>query len=572
MPEITENTMLRGWARECGKGFPYPSPDLFCRRGVLFDEERWRQQLVRNNHIPVEGGEPRQPDEKAIDILLGQRRRQFRKENPWFTIRTTEEGAITVQQEGGRNRPVIEMARYIGKRFEKRSIALMNGDGFENRSLQGIQAAIRGVIQDEFTRNEQRMIVPYAALESAGLVLSSLVPIHIAGDRRVQMVAKVAKVPQSVIDRERLKLTAASPRVSFEHNERSYRLNWNYNYKPGISGQYGTENPAIEVVHTPEFSNQQAMYRISAPANGDWTVTEEVHRLGSAVFWAVGPDGQRHRWISSFDQNENPPMYFLAQLPDRGGIRYVTHAIRLLAPKIVQKAREDGRRVFRQGDIFTIETDMKDEDFSPDQITRRHHVFSYQNPPNVFSGGTSGTTWTTMALDVNMTSSTVSTAEGAWMLAVAPPLVVEPGNQRWYLEQRARLSKKLRDGLMIYRTGHTASMVAVTSYGTFVKGTMYHDPILENIRAGRAPEHAPLQLGDGQKWYLAVRNAVPRLSTADSVVSGDDNTRGTVLEESPENEPVLVVDRSNNGRIRRPATRAARGRTNQSSPALVGDS
>jgi hypothetical protein len=34
-------------------------------------------------------------------------------------------------------------------------------------------------------------------------------------------------------------------------------------------------------------------------------------------------------------------------------------------------------------------------------------------------------------------------------------------------------------------------------------------PSLEPGR-GRAVDHAPLRLGDGRRWYLALRNTVPR--------------------------------------------------------------
>jgi hypothetical protein len=65
-----------------------------------------------------------------------------------------------------------------------------------------------------------------------------------------------------------------------------------------------------------------------------------------------------------------------------------------------------------------------------------------------------------------------------------------------------------REALAIYGTAHTATDVAVTSSGTFARGTVRHIPAVANER--RDADHAPLQLAENV-WYLAVRNAVPRM-------------------------------------------------------------
>jgi hypothetical protein len=65
--------------------------------------------------------------------------------------------------------------------------------------------------------------------------------------------------------------------------------------------------------------------------------------------------------------------------------------------------------------------------------------------------------------------------------------------------------------LKIFGTAHTADEVVVCEDGvTFVRGNLYHDAFLDE--AGRDPEHVVRPL-NGKKWFLAVRNTVPRQTT-----------------------------------------------------------
>ncbi len=71
----------------------------------------------------------------------------------------------------------------------------------------------------------------------------------------------------------------------------------------------------------------------------------------------------RARYLSSFDTNENPPLYFLAQCP-RGAGDTVETALDSLAPRAVHAAIARGRHVTRQGDIFFIDTELTREDLA----------------------------------------------------------------------------------------------------------------------------------------------------------------------------------------------------------------
>lgn len=515
MTEISFETMINGWVEECGKGAVFPPPEFYAINREHFFEENMRgdarlqtggDRWVENNY-----------QETAESIArYEEMKKEWERANPKFVLRVGSEDTFTFQQEKGRVRPLVELGRHIGRRHAKNSVVLLNGDGFDNVVLQQTQARLRQAVQGRFTRTSMRMIVPYAALQSAQLDLSSIVPIHIAADRNVTVIVKVPKPPKKLLTENTTDGRTAGTKV-FIHKNRQYRGVW-------VGWPHPGQN-RFEIMYRPEFADREGWHAVRRdPEDPEWWVIRtHVHRLGTTVFSATGPDGKRHRWISSFDQNETPPMYFLAQLPDKGGIRYVTHAERLLAPRIVHKARQDGRQVFRQGDIFAIETDLKDEDFSLNEIVLRPQVFEYQDlsfPQSLTIGVNTvgvtgnGTQW---VLDTTESFTILSASVGPASPMVANGWVTSTTTPagRWVLRAEAltKLGLRLRKRLMIYRTGHTASMVAVTSYGTFVKGTMYHDPILENIRAGRQPEHTPLILGDGNKWYLAVRNSVPRQQT-----------------------------------------------------------
>jgi hypothetical protein len=236
------------------------------------------------------------------------------------------------------------------------------------------------------------------------------------------------------------------------------------------------------------------------PVRG-WGWFERHHHLGASVFSAVGEDGKRHKFISAFDEQEPEQMYFLAQLPDRAKVETYQQAIDALAPPLVHAARKQKRRVYRQGDIFAIETTLDDEQVYAKARTRvRREVALFE-------------------LD---TESVVRIVRGT--LETPEPLPEEVQEQGpcpcgCGHDRTIGWGDQARRALMIYGTGHTADEVVVWRNGaTYVRGIMHHDPHLED--PSRAREHIDIRLGHppetlkvgatDRKWYLAVRNTVPR--------------------------------------------------------------
>lgn len=104
-------------------------------------------------------------------------------------------------------------------------------------------------------------------------------------------------------------------------------------------------------------------------ANGLYHWEESFHRLGDCLFSATR-NGKRARFLSSFDYEEPRPMYFLVQVP-RGAGDTVESAIDALAPRAVWAARARDIPVYRQGDIFFVETRLTDRDLDLRGIVAR---------------------------------------------------------------------------------------------------------------------------------------------------------------------------------------------------------
>jgi hypothetical protein len=75
-----------------------------------------------------------------------------------------------------------------------------------------------------------------------------------------------------------------------------------------------------------------------------------VDRVGRECVFTIG---ERY-YISGYDKNEDPPLYFLARLPH--AVQTYDEAIEALKPPSVKRAEECGAKVLRQGDMFAIPT------------------------------------------------------------------------------------------------------------------------------------------------------------------------------------------------------------------------
>ena len=163
--------------------------------------------------------------------------------------------------------------------------------------------------------------------------------------------------------------------------------------------------------------------------DGQYHWHDARHWLGDSVFTAER-EGVRQYFLSSFDRQEVNPLYFLSQLPSPAAT--VDEAIELLAPESVKTARDMGRTVIRQGDMFAIpvETD------TPELLR-----------------------------------------QGA--------LIVK---------RRVEVRPRVVEATPLYGTAHTASEVATMPNGLqYARGCLYHDPAV--LGEKRPADHARRKLG-----------------------------------------------------------------------------
>ena len=80
-----------------------------------------------------------------------------------------------------------------------------------------------------------------------------------------------------------------------------------------------------------------------------------VDRVNMECVYSISFTFGMRYYISGFDRNEDPPLYFLARLPHAVGS--YTEAIEALKPSSVKIAEREGLTVLRQGDMFAIPTE-----------------------------------------------------------------------------------------------------------------------------------------------------------------------------------------------------------------------
>ncbi len=316
---------------------------------------------------------------------------------------------------------------------------------------------------------------------------------------------------------------------------------------------------------------------------------------------------RRARYLSSFDTNETPPLYFLAEVP-RGAGGTVETATEALAPRAVHAALARGAEVLRQGDIFLIPTNVTAPELVYRGIRSRARLTQWTRGARARKGETgysepmraadwrraralarreyrAGRAALAAAPEPNRPKSEPNArrlwqkirADHAERLARARAelrratfraslygiqsarrtlenletrgAVDSWGNRnrrhardsyrrnavpdaasRWRLcliaaHERLRpelygvraeaMRERIRAAVSIYGTAHSASeVITLRSGAVYVRGTVRHVPALDLAQPawarGRRPDHRPTVLGNGERWYLAVRNTVPR--------------------------------------------------------------
>lgn len=385
------------------------------------------------------------------------------------------------------------------------------------------------------------VIVPGSALDAAGADPATIQPVHVEPER-FDTIAHDADIPPAGM---RTDIPA--------HRWLSFGDSWRHG---NVSITFDDAGRAVHASNhdevIPEYvgwieteRHQQAVFM----SGGRYRWHTLRHWLGDAVFTAerkvratwVNDESPAERvyWLSSFDRQESRPLYFLSQLP--GPADTVDAATESLAPDSVRTARDMGRDVVRQGDMFAIETGTTTRALraAGATIQRRKVTIEYRLDAQrrMRVRDTLRSVVNTMPARVARVYWDSSLSRGAhdalnewhtdriteWADETLARYAQQfPDESKWAdmrnvyqinsaLSYNPRTWDKNRDvtGTALLGTAHTATEVATMPDGLqYARGVMYHEPAIIGEH-WRARDHARRPLGNGRRWYLIARNTVP---------------------------------------------------------------
>jgi hypothetical protein len=363
----------------------------------------------------------------------------------------------------------FELARVLRDAKGEIRLILMNGEQVSSHTSTH-QWRLRKVVDDE--AKLPRVIIPFPALQEAGINLDSITLISDKPDRHETIRHRTHQFPEGA--RWHQGGTIKTPRAEADIVEQLER--WN-SYR---TGPYGNGEPVItleEFMTDPRWEYQRYHHtysrdlrtlriglgkygpEVDVTREDDGTTTYEwtTHRhwLGESLIrarveWRDEAGKQHHRWayfLSGFDHQEPTPLYFLAELPYKARPTTVDEAYEVLKPDPIRMADQMGRKYTRQGDIFGIPTGLTRK-----ELQARGARIEKRSADNVWDNTT----------------------------------------------------RRYRQQGNILGTNHRGTEVAYLPGGlTLARGCLYHDPI------GRERDHIRRKLGDGQAWHIVVKNTVP---------------------------------------------------------------
>lgn len=583
------------------------------------------------------------------------------------------------------------LARYVPRNGAHGPLFVINGDRWNGpmSRTNDHQDAVRRAIA---ASGVPSIIIPFSALGGAGINPDTIRPLHVRPDEQWTETIERRTLAELPLHRRTYSVQVPRESRSLTDVPEHMRKEWRYAngrseyrekdrdpdgfYRWTVSERRQTEPDPDGIYRWQETRHrmgdslftavrEQTFVRDAAPFESETdgrTVTvrlasfhdshwrqycESANEDGNSIHEA-GPSGacircgrplratvtwrRRARYLSSFDTNENPPLYFLCEV-SRNGHPTVEGAIDSLAPRAVHAALLNGTEVRRQGDIFLIDTPLTDSDLAargatfarltqwtrdakprPGEVTYVHRTpaqrrelarkernyarrlfrerwrtdiaaLQLRDVAQPQTGKDSRKRWRKLR---EQHAAELAAAQNRLRRATfgATPLYNGMGEQRRYgtregmVEYRRRLnlqaianarqnlaraSAPLKDSnghlharhgrdtyrrcygtnavnlwsqclaaareryrpetvsdreamrkrretvrrhLAVYGTAHSATRVARVGTAVYVQGTVTHAVTLEPNRRG-GPDHRPIVLTAG-RWYLAVRNTVPR--------------------------------------------------------------
>lgn len=415
------------------------------------------------------------------------------------------------------------------------NVVWLNGDRFSNTTNRH-QSELRSAVASE-APNAKVVIVPESALTAAGVSYQTIEPVDVHGERWEYTLQTSDTAPADMsTELEELRPDYSQPYDTEAGRYPKAMLPVEAAYGAyDYSGRTDTSTYA-DTVGTVSRDGSKQLVRYSG---GLYRWHTARHWLGDAVFTGIkdrtfnGTVGERAYFISSFDQQERRPLYFLSQLP--GPVSSVDEAIESLAPDSVKTARELGRNVVRQGDMFAIAMDASTRQlkamgatvekrsvtvelrrYARDQVAMRDALLVVKEtmpayPSRVYYQHDKHTREEFDVLHKAWEKATDEWADELVSRCAAQfPDAPEVPRYGWSsaLRYKPGAHDYTRDvtGSALYGTAHTATEVATLPDGRqFARGVLYHEPAV--IGQTRARDHARRPLG--RQWHLVARNTVP---------------------------------------------------------------
>ena len=256
-----------------------------------------------------------------------------------------------------------------------------------------------------------------------------------------------------------------------------------------------------------------------------------MHVDGERVYRVTGTTSPG-KFLSGFDVQENPALYFLCLLPKSSKAKTIEDARLDLAPRIVHAAYAQERDVTRQGDIFAVAVPevttaslrKRGATFQKRVMTRDYEERLEVTYPERWSHTPTGrygpaSTWEIDRLE-HTDYLTCGKYADSFMSSIATRQIYPAGYADSALYRavaagdfrfiQVPVNSRLVSAASLLGTAHTATEVATLPDGTvYARGCMYHEPSLEPGRDGQR-DHRRQKIADGKTWALIVRNTVPR--------------------------------------------------------------
>jgi hypothetical protein len=221
--------------------------------------------------------------------------------------------------------------------------------------------------------------LPFGALRGAGLELESIRALDVAEDTWLELEREARTLAELPRWRRTETYTVELEAPTLEAIPEKHRRHWRAltdaelaEREARVIAERGPDSSVLRYMSShdtlPRLPDADGMYRwtverrrdVSPDADGIYRYTETAHVLGEATFTAARTENGRRRrakYLSGFDTNESPALYFLAELPS-GAPNDIEGARLSLAPPAVHGAIARGRIVERQGDIFLVDTEL----------------------------------------------------------------------------------------------------------------------------------------------------------------------------------------------------------------------